>query len=311
MDYKDYQIIEELGEGGNAKVFRAEDSLGLQVALKQLENTFYLLNGGGFSRRLSNDNLQYYFDHMDEVISQIKDPLADYTNYQKQVSEAIKQIGGNGKIHGCIVDIDFYNHVFVNYVDRKLTGYWATDTVYKIVFPSIPQLLKQKQPALYKNYQRLVSEKTNNNLALFEEEHLAENTPTPYYDTDMYKMSRQICKLQRLHSSILTVWPKESDERNSVEKSNKKKRNNSEIRKQKESKKYELESNESEYNLGIETSAWDSSDNEMEQPVLIESDPLMKGLIDDDFPGTLEELIEKYRQEDVDGDSDTSLRDFS
>ena len=49
----------------------------------------------------------------------------------------------SGRIHGCIIDIDFYNHVYVNPVNMKVTGYYALDIINKKVYGNIPELLKQ------------------------------------------------------------------------------------------------------------------------------------------------------------------------
>ena len=68
---------------------------------------------------------------MDKVVSIVKNPLAPYLEIQKGIAERIAMIGGRGKIHGCIIDIDWFNHIFVNPCDLKITPYWASDMIYK------------------------------------------------------------------------------------------------------------------------------------------------------------------------------------
>ena len=66
---------------------------------------------------------------MDTMISTIKTPLDKFTSFQKRIADMVKQIGGIGAIHGSIVDIDFYNHIYVNPFDLSITGYWASDII--------------------------------------------------------------------------------------------------------------------------------------------------------------------------------------
>lgn len=165
-----------------------------------------MLNGGAL-KKLEEDDINYYYENMDSVVSFIKKPLDEYTKIQEKISNEIQKIGGSGYIHGCIIDIDFYNHVYVNPVDMKITGYWASDIIHKKVYPTVPALLKEECPALYAKYTKLLKENSKNlpTLKKYGNKDLA-LMPQSYLDTDIYKVSREIKKMQKLSSNILTAW---------------------------------------------------------------------------------------------------------
>ncbi|MDY3796452.1 MAG: metallophosphoesterase [Agathobacter sp.] len=160
-----------------------------------------ILNGGAM-KHLSKSSLQYYYDNMDYEIALIEKPLKKFTKFQRRISEAIKIIGGDGRIHGAIVDIDFFNHIYINPIDNKLTCYYASDIINKQVYPSIPMLLKEKCPALYFNYEKLIS--TNDGEILLQNK--INNEPIFYFETDIYKASKEIKKMQKIENNILAVW---------------------------------------------------------------------------------------------------------
>lgn len=81
-----------------------------------------MLNGGNL-KGLKHKDLEYYFNNMDKVIDLISKPMKAYTAAQKSIAKEIRKLGGLGYIHGCIIDIDFWNHVYVNPLDGTITGY--------------------------------------------------------------------------------------------------------------------------------------------------------------------------------------------
>lgn len=163
-----------------------------------------ILNGGAM-KKLEIQSIQYYYDNMDAMISTIKTPLDKFSVFQKRIAGIVKRIGGLGTIHGSIIDIDFYNHIYVNPLDLSVTGYWASDIITKIVYPSIPALLKKNCPQIFGEYVKLLDGSKENPLALKQQTDIA-LLPQVYLDTDIYKASREIKKMQKLSSNILSSW---------------------------------------------------------------------------------------------------------
>lgn len=164
-----------------------------------------ILNGGAL-KKLNKSNIEYYYDHMGDVIDYIKTPLDKYAHIQQKISDAIIRLGGSGNIHGCIVDVDFNNHIYVNPIDLSVTGYWASDMVNKIVYQNVPSLLKAQCPAIYENYLQLEKE-DGQSITIFEQEKFDISVlPQEYKSTDIYAMSREIKKMQKLSSNILSIW---------------------------------------------------------------------------------------------------------
>nr|MCR5722021.1 hypothetical protein [Lachnospiraceae bacterium] len=91
--------------------------------------------------------------------------------------------------------------------DLTITGYWALDMIHKIVYPDVPSLLEERCPEIYDNYLKLLRE---NNTELLNQMVWKRNeigiAPKAYYSTDIYKKSREINKLQKLESNILSTW---------------------------------------------------------------------------------------------------------
>lgn len=165
--------------------------------------TLSILNGGTF-KKLMHKNEQYYFDNMDRVIAKIMAPLDKYTKYQTLVADTVKQIGGDGKIHGCIVDIDFFNHIYINPSDLKLTSYFALDIIGKCAYEDVPTLLETERPDLYENYKKLLQTKASNPFAV--QKRKSKSKGTLYLETDIYAASREIKKMQKLYSNVLSTW---------------------------------------------------------------------------------------------------------
>ena len=101
--------------------------------------------------------------------------------------------------------LDFYNHIYVNPVDLSITGYWASDIINKIVYPSIPALLEKNCPAIFGEYVKLLKGNSENLLALKQQTNVTILSQI-YLDTDIYKASRELKKMQKLSSNILSSW---------------------------------------------------------------------------------------------------------
>ena len=179
--------------------------VGTYMFIMQYENgNLYILNGGAI-KRLPINSLEYYFNNMDKVIERLKNPLNEYTQYQKKIAASIKSFGGSGNIHGAIIDIDYYNHIYVNPYDLKITSYWAMSMTHKIVYPSITALLQDKNPSLLLKFNKLSENDQNKNLIIKSPSAIMH---TEFYpDTDIYKASNIINKMQKLYRNILTSWP--------------------------------------------------------------------------------------------------------
>ncbi len=171
---------------------------------KAINGNLTILNGGA-RKSLAINDIQYYYANMNMVINYIRQPLDKFTIIQRQIANIVKKIGGKGTIHGAIVDIDFYNHIYANPIDGTITGYYATDMIYKEVFPSVQRLLETNCPSLYENYIKMIAGDTKSELAI--PDSTAPNIPARIYlDTDIYKASREIKKMQKLNSNILSTW---------------------------------------------------------------------------------------------------------
>lgn len=163
-----------------------------------------ILNGGSL-KRIRLRRIRYYYENMDAMIAKLKEKLDLYTEREFQVSNMVKKIGGDGEIHGAIVDIDFWSHIYINPLDLTVTGYSASDMKDKIVYPSIYDLIKNCCPHMLDGYNKILNENPNA-LACVKGKNDELASAFPYYETDIYKMSDEIVKMQKLYSRVLTVW---------------------------------------------------------------------------------------------------------
>lgn len=166
---------------------------------------------GGIMKLLPYNNPYHYYDNMDRIIDYImnESDWGKYSHYQKELSKLIKSIGGSGRIHGCIIDIDFFNHIYVNPEDYKITPYWARDMLIKFVYPTIDALLEKQCPEMYKKYKTLKTSKALSTYAVSEKNGKQGQL---YLGTEIYTASRFLNRLQRLNSNILTVWLEPSND---------------------------------------------------------------------------------------------------
>lgn len=174
-----------------------------------------MLNGGAL-RKLDVKDVKYYYDNMDSMVAFIEAPLNKYRAYQESIANEIKRIGGCGWIHGCIIDIDFYTHIYVNPVDMTVRSYRASDIINKLVYPTVPALLKNECPELYANYLKMIEGEKANPLAVKLTKNEVALLPQEYLETDIYKASREIKKMQKLSSKVLTTWYDIVPERNEL-----------------------------------------------------------------------------------------------
>lgn len=176
---------------------------------------------GGQIRNTAHD-LQYYYDHLCEYAKNVALFLEPYHRIQHILSEEIKKIGGSGWIHGSIVDIDYYNHIFVNPIDGSIVPYYAKSMTSKYVYNSIPALLKSKAPRLYSRY---LKEDSLNALPILFTSIIPVDGEKPILveDTRMYSLSLKIKELQFvIEKKVIRVWSDDLIEEFTYEKRKKK-----------------------------------------------------------------------------------------
>lgn len=176
--------------------------------LKQANsNELKLLNGGSI-KNVGKHDLSYFYENLVNYSNSVKLFIKSYENYQKQISNEIKKFGGSGHIHGSIIDIDFYNHLYINPLDATITPYFAYSIIDKYVYTNLISLLKARNKQLYNNYVNLLGFENNKKDLIVLSDNLQESSKKTYVpETEMYRISRIMKGFQyTTKNNIVRLW---------------------------------------------------------------------------------------------------------
>ncbi|MDT8862233.1 DUF4116 domain-containing protein [Alkalihalobacillus sp. MEB130] len=173
----------------------------------QDKGKIYLLNGGRINN-LEHNDINYYFEKMAYYSDAIRGLFSDYNQALKSIADSIKKIGGSGTIHGCIVDIDFFNHIYVNPEDGSVTPYFALSIVDKYIYPNVKSLLLAQRKDLYDNYMKLLKGESEGDKLLKGQIKAGSIEISRFIsDTYMYRPSRIMKSLQYLTEvNVIRIW---------------------------------------------------------------------------------------------------------
>lgn len=87
--------------------------------------------------KIEHQDLNYYFERLPEYVAAVRAAYAPYYTVISQLASEVRALGGSGTIHGCIVDIDFNTHIYLNPFDGTVTAYYADDVSERLVYPDI------------------------------------------------------------------------------------------------------------------------------------------------------------------------------
>ncbi len=187
---------------GTLYALKRED---LYMFVLDYNTNLYLMAGG--SRRKLEYSIQYYYDNMLLYIQAISNDMGPYRQRLNYLSEEVKKIGGIGTIHGSIVDISFFSHIYVNPLDGKTTSYYAADTTSRIVYDSIKDLIETREPQLIKSFMLETNKHTLpwiDNLLMSQNDRSNSEHMT---GTEMYDPSRIIRSLQYIwDKNVIRIW---------------------------------------------------------------------------------------------------------
>lgn len=141
------------GRGIQMEYFRQQGDIyalkqkGIYMFMLQYGLGLYLLRGG---QKLNVfHGLEYYAANLEKYVEKIQAAFRPYRNALNKIAAEVKRFGGSGYVHGSIVDIDFYNHIYLDPFDGYLMPYFAFDVTGRREFHSVQELLESSPvPAL-------------------------------------------------------------------------------------------------------------------------------------------------------------------
>lgn len=156
LQYLDFMYVRKIPipEMKRTGEFWAIKKEGIYLFLLETNGKSYILNGAQTQR--AEKNKEYYYKNINKYYNNVSRALSLFYPHAETISNMIQAIGGDGTIHGCIIDYDYYNHVFINPFDYSLTPYNATSMTSKWVLPSFDRLVD-----CGKETQRRLLSKTN------------------------------------------------------------------------------------------------------------------------------------------------------
>lgn len=169
----------------------------------------YILQGGNILKIEPYVPVKQLYDTFIIVINKFLRNLTPYNQKLFAISNSVKAFGGNGKIHGCIVDISCYCHIMLNPFDGKFTYYYSPEYGEIKTYKSIYTLLKYNCKILLDNYKNYVESTINNSKNFSFPEQVTNRSKLIKIQpkNSLYIISNKIYQIQRLFDvKLLRYW---------------------------------------------------------------------------------------------------------
>ena len=157
-----------------------------------------IVNGGMTKKISDTTDLRWLCENFDVVLSKYIALLLPLRTAQEKISKELKTAGFSGKIHGTIVDIDFYHHIMINPSNGDMQVYYSpAPGIVKYInnekelIKSIEEISSRRLFLEYGNKYILEMEKTLTTIYSLHPVSLS---------TGAYGVSRKVNPLQRIFS---------------------------------------------------------------------------------------------------------------
>ena len=203
-----YEHLDRYGEKVKGIFSHYWDSLyAVSSSLREIQPDLNCLRKNHYSK--------YIKDH-ESKCKLLKKSLMSFEEWYEKEGKYIKL---DGKVHGCIVDLDYLNHVYINPYDGNVTVYNATSKYDKNVFKNLQSLLSANRPEMLSGYIERI--KADKSLQLIDRQEcldliiqnmdLAINEQSEKeYSTEMYSVSGKMVRYQLLYDfNLVTIWNEE------------------------------------------------------------------------------------------------------
>lgn len=183
---------------------------GLYMFLFKSSRSLFLMEGGK-KKKLDRFDIMYYYDNLSDYGKKVKEIIKPYQDKLEQISKEVKRFGGIGTIHGCIVDISWYSHIYLNPYDGKMSSYWAWDVSSRILYDSIQELIKKRESKLLEKF---LSEYNNNSIPLIGENLMVKGSKNEVakvahmvFGTEIYEASNTMKSIQYVYEqNVIRIW---------------------------------------------------------------------------------------------------------
>ena len=211
-EYKDFNRgrgIKSNGCNYDGKLYALKRQ-GLYMFILETNKSLCLM-AGGVRKKLEGHDVRYYYDNMLDYKQCVLDVVAPYRNIMEQISGEIRKFGGVGTIHGCIIDISWFSHVYINPYDGKISVYWAINKMEREVYPSIKSLIDNREPQFKRDFR---IEYDKHSLPIIETKIVKKNSkiksaiiPKWVYGTEIYEPSRIMKSVQYVwEQNVIRIW---------------------------------------------------------------------------------------------------------
>lgn len=210
LQYLDFMFVRKapVPEMKRTGIFWVIKRDNLYLFMLETKENNYILNGAG--TQIAEKNKEYYYNNISKYYDNVNYVFSSFYEYEETISSLVRAVGGVGTIHGCIVDYDYYNHVFINPFDKSVTPYFAASMTYKVVLPNFEALIggKENMQEVPSNKKSIAVAARNNALQLLNSRIVSTNSPDEIItDTTVYRISNIFRTLQYIiESRIIRKW---------------------------------------------------------------------------------------------------------
>lgn len=172
------------------------------------------LLAGGQRKKLPRYDAQYYYDNMELYAQKVTEAVVPFQKALSAISDEVRRFGGWGSIHGCIVDIDFFNHIYLNPFDGAITPYYALNIQKKYIFDDMISLLKEHLPELCERYEDAKSKallpilsRADGKGKKSKKKMVVTKVPKLVLETAIYNPSRVMKSIQYIfENNVIRIW---------------------------------------------------------------------------------------------------------
>ena len=183
---------------------------GIYMFILKTDKSICLLDGG--KRKRLTKEIEYYYKYMYEYAEKIHSIVTPYHKLLKQIASEVKQFGGIGIAHGCIVDISQTCHIHIDPETGESKIYYEPfgfEALFNTrqVYDNVSQLLLDHETSIFGNYFEL---RNAGNLKLIEDINNSKLTIGEMHvesGTDFRSLSPSFRKMQYLlENDVIRIW---------------------------------------------------------------------------------------------------------